>query len=165
VAESSTGHIARIDPARRAVVDRTYVGDTPVAAWASGGHSYFVSVEGSRRVWHFEEGAGVVSTDSHQIDPKGVPGQVIIRPGTQEVWIAVEDRGVVAIFDSVSHATIAEFSAGAKPHGIVFTPDGSRAFVTDEGAGRVLVIDGATRTISRELPVGDKPNGIAWFAR
>jgi YVTN family beta-propeller protein len=106
-----------------------------------------------------------ITMDEHAIDPGGMPGQAIVTPDGAELWVAVEDAGVIAIFDATTHETITEFPAGTKPHGIVFEPDGARAFVTDEDGGKLLVIDVAGRMVTSELDLGGKPNGILWLER
>lgn len=165
VAESTTGRVAVFDPGTRTVSDRFDVGPLPVAAWASGGGHFYVSVEHGRQLRHITEGPTGVTMDAHRIDVQGAPAQAMLTPNGAELWVAVEDRGVVAVFAGGTHAKVAEFRAGVKPHGIAFDPSGSRAFVTDEGGARVLVIDVATRSVTQEIPVGGKPNGILWLSR
>lgn len=164
VAESGAGRVALFDLASKTTTTRFDVGTTPVAAWASGGGNYYVSVEGGKQVKHLVEAASV-TLDAHTIDPTGVPGQAVLTPNGQELWVAVKDRKVVAYFHPDTHVKLGEFPAGTKPHGIVFEPSGARAFVTDEDGGKVLVVDVATHTVSSEIALGGKPNGIAWLAR
>ena len=164
VAESGASRVALFDLASRSVATAFEVGATPVAAWASGGPNYFVSVEGGRAVRHLVEGGTNVTLDTHTLDPEGIPGQAILTPDGTELWVAVEDRAVVAIFNASTHAKLGEFAAGTKPHGIAFEPSGTRAFITDESGGRVLVADVAARNVTGEITVDGKPNGIAWVA-
>jgi YVTN family beta-propeller protein len=163
VAESGAARVAVIDLATRAITTRFEMGAVPVAAWASGSSDYFVSVEEGKELRHIVEADGSVTMDAHTITPNGMPGQAVLTPDGGELWVAVEDRGVLAIFDAESHESIAELEAGTKPHGIVFEPGGARAFVTDEGGGAVLVIDVAARSVASQIDVGGKPNGIAWL--
>lgn len=165
VAESGAARVASFDLASRSVTTTFDVGSTPVAAWASGGLNYFVSVEEGMQVRHLVEGATTVTMDAHSLDPGGMPGQAVMTPEGHELWVAVEDRGVIVIFNPDTHEKLGEFAAGTKPHGIVFEPLGSRAFVTDESGGRVLVIDVPGRSVTSEIAVSGKPNGIAWVAR
>jgi len=165
VAESGAARVALVDLASRTVSTRFDVGAVPVAAWASGGTNYFVSVEEGMQLRHLVEGNANVTLDAHTIEPGGMPGQAILTPNGAELWVAVEDRAVLAVFNATTHEKLAEFPAGTKPHGIAFEPGGARAFVTDEGGARVLVVNVATRSISSEIAVGAKPNGIAWLAR
>jgi len=165
VAESGASRVALLDLASRTVSTRFDVGAVPVAAWASGGSNYFVSVEEGMQLRHLVEGDTNVTLDAHTIDPGGMPGQAILTPNGAELWVAVEDRAVLAVFNATTHEKLAEFAAGTKPHGIAFEPSGARAFVTDEEGARVLVIDVAGRSVSAEIAVGAKPNGIAWLAR
>lgn len=165
VAESTTGKVAVFNPSTRAVSERFDVGPLPVAAWASGDSNYYVSVEDRKELRHIVEGDTNVTLDAHRIDVQGAPGQAMLTPNGAELWVAVEDRGVIAVFGAATHAKLTEFPAGTKPHGIAFEPGGSRAFVTDEGAARVLVIDVASRSVTQEIPTGSKPNGILWLSR
>jgi YVTN family beta-propeller protein len=165
VAESTAGRVAVIDLTSRQISTRFDVGAVPVAAWASGPSSYFVSVEEGMQLRHLVEGSDAVTMDEHTIDPNGMPGQAILTPDGNELWVAIEDRAVLAIFDAETHASIAEVPAGVKPHGIVFAADGARAFVTDESGGKVLVLDVAARSVTSQIDVGGKPNGIVWLSR
>jgi YVTN family beta-propeller protein len=164
VAESGAGTIATVDLATRMVRNRFDVGAVPVAAWASGGDDYFVSVEEDMRVRHLIATSDELELDAHELDPEGMPGQAILNPDATELWVAVEDRGVVVVFDASTHEKLAEIEAGSSPHGIAFDPNGERAFVTDQGGSEVLVIDAEARTMSSIIRVGAKPNGIVWLA-
>ncbi len=164
VAESGTSSVAVFDLASSKTTSRFEVGAVPVAAWASGGSNYFVSVEEGMEVRHLVESGSTVTMDAHTIDPRGMPGQAVLTPDGSELWIAVEDRKVIAIFDAKNHDTIAEIDAGDKPHGIAFDPSGGRAFITDEDGGEVLVIDARARKVTSTIKLGGKPNGIVWLA-
>jgi YVTN family beta-propeller protein len=165
VAESAASRVSVVDLATRKVSTQFATGAVPVAAWASGASDYFVSVEEGKQLRHLVEEESAVTMDEHIIEPNGMPGQAVLTPDGAELWVAVEDRAVLAIFNADSHESTAEFRAGVKPHGIVFEPGGARAFVTDEGGGKVLVIDVAARSISSQIDVAGKPNGIAWLGR
>lgn len=164
VAESGTSSIAVFDLASSKTTSRFKVGAVPVAAWASGRSNYFVSVEEGMEVRHLVESGSSVTMDAHTIDPGGMPGQAVLSPDGSELWVAVEDRKVIAIFDAKSHDKLAEVDAGDKPHGIAFDPSGMRAFITDEDGGGVLVIDANSRKLSTTIELGGKPNGIIWLA-
>lgn len=165
VAESGGGKVSVVDLGTREIGMRFDVGATPVAAWASGGDDYFVSVEEDMKVRHLVAKSTGVNLDSHVIDPMGMPGQAILSPDRKELWLAVEDRGVVLVFDGSTHAQLAEISAGTSPHGVAFDPSGTRVFVTDQGSTQLLVIDTKSRSISDRVEVGSKPNGIVWLER
>jgi YVTN family beta-propeller protein len=165
VAESGASRVALFDLASHTTTTRFDVGAVPVAAWASGGSNYFVSVEEGMQVRHLVEGATNVTMDAHTIDLGGMPGQAVLTPNGSELWVAVEDRGVLEVFNTTTHEKVNEFAAGAKPHGITFDPSGARAFVTDEDGGKLLVVDVAAHRVSSEVALGGKPNGIAWIAR
>ncbi len=163
IAESGAARVSLFDLDTREVESQFDVGAVPVAAWASGGSSYFVSVEEAKQVRHLIESDDKLAMDAHTIDPGGMPGQAIVTPDGSELWVAVEDTGVIAIFDVNTHDKLGEIAAGEKPHGIAFEPNGDRAFVTDEDAGKLLVIDVASRDVISEVTLGGKPNGIAWL--
>jgi YVTN family beta-propeller protein len=165
VAESGAARVALFDLTSRTTSARFDVGATPVAAWASGGPNYFISAEEGMQLNHLVESGASITMDSHAIELGGMPGQAILTPDGGELWVALEDLGVVAILNATTHARIAEVPVGTKPHGIAFAPDGTRAFVTDEAGGKLFVVDVAGRTVSSELTLGGKPNGIAWLAR
>lgn len=165
IAESGASRVALFDLATRATLTTFEVGPVPVAAWASGGPNYFVSVEEGMQVKHLVEGDEGVTFDGHTIELEGMPGQAILTPNGNELWVAVEDRGVIATFDAITHESTGEFSAGTKPHGIAFEPDGSRAFVTDEDGGKLLVVTVADRSIASEVALGGKPNGVVWLSK
>jgi YVTN family beta-propeller protein len=165
VAESGSGTVAVYDVVTGTVTRRFDVGAAPVAAWASGGDNYFVSVEGAKQIRHLVSAGSGLELDAHVIDPSGIPGQAMLTPSGSELWVAVEDTGLIAILNATTHDKLGEIEVGGKPHGIAFDADGTRAFVTDEDAARVLVVDVSRRSVSSEIPVGAKPNGIAWLAR
>ena len=164
VAESGTSSVAVFDLASGKTTSRFEVGSVPVAAWASGGSNYFVSVEEGMEVRHLVESDSAVTMDTHTIDPGGMPGQAVLTPDGSELWVAVEDRKVIAIFDAKNHDKLAEIDAGDKPHGIAFDPSGKRAFITDEDGGGVLVIDASSRKVTSTIELGGKPNGIVWLS-
>ena len=165
VAESASGKIAVVSLADNSVTARFDVGATPVAAWPAANGNYFVSAEAAKQIWRLTETNGMLQADSRVLDPGGVPGQVVLSPNGKEIWAAVEDRGMVVIFDAATHAKIAELSAGVKPHGLAFEPSGARLFVTDESGGHVLVIDAASRSVSATIATGGAPNGIIWIGK
>lgn len=165
VAESGASRVALFDLPSRKTLARFDVGDVPVAAWASGGTDYFVSVEGGMQIKHLVEDDTTITMDAHTIDLGGMPGQAVLTPDGNELWVAVEDLAALAVFDATTHEKLGELAAGVKPHGIAFEPNGKRAFVTDEDGGKLLVIDVAARKVANEVALGGKPNGVAWLSR
>jgi YVTN family beta-propeller protein len=151
--------VSVIDLDMRAERNRIDVPAGPVGAWRSFDGSLWVTSEAVQRVSLLAEDLeGVAAT----IEVMGTPGQAFETPDASELWVAIEDRGVIAVYDTITHDPIAEFSAGNRPHGLAFEPSGTRAFVTDEAGGRVLVVDVAAHAVVGEVAVGDAPNGIAW---
>lgn len=165
VAEPSTGQVAHYDIAAGEVTARFDTGETTVAAWATGEASYYVAAEEGQRLTHLVDGMSGVESDGHAIDLDGMPGQAALSPDGAELWVALEDTGLVAVFDGITHAPIAEIPAGTKPHGIIFDPSGSRAYVTDETGGRLIAFDAETGAEVGRIDLGGKPNGIAWLGR
>ncbi len=164
VAESGSGEIAVLDIASRMVSERFTTGGVPIAAWHSFGSSYFVSVEEAGEVRHLVDEAAI-TMDTHTIDVDGQPGQAVVSPDESELWVAVEDRAVVAVYDADSHMLIGDIALGTKPHGVAFEPSGERVFITDETGGRLFVVDREDRTVLEEIDLGGRPNGIVWVAR
>lgn len=165
VAESSAGRVAHYDVAAGEVTERFDTGATTVAAWATGESSYYVAAEEGQRLTHLVDGMSGVEGDGHSIELGGMPGQAALTPDGRELWVAVEDTGVVAVFDGVTHAPITEIAAGTKPHGITFDPSGTRAYVTDETGGRLIAFAVDTHSEIGRIDLGGKPNGIAWLGR
>lgn len=162
VANSGDASLALVDLPSHSVRATLPVGEVPVAAWLSQDGSLHVSNEEGKSVSMLSSDLSRVSIT---VDVMGAPGQAFVTPDGGELWIAVEDRAVLAIYDACTHSKLSEFSAGTKPHGIAFEPSGKRAFITDEEGSRVLVVDVASRAITGEIPVGSKPNGILWLER
>ncbi len=153
VAESGASRVAVFDPVSQSVSAHFEVGAVPVAAWATGGVNYFVSAEEGMQLRHLVEAGRTITMDDHMVDVGGSPGQALLTPNGRELWVAVENRGVIAVLDADSHLPITEIAAGEKPHGIAFDPSGSRAFVTDEDGGKLVVMD----VTSHPRPRGREP--------
>ena len=160
VAESGAARVAALDLASRAVVDRFDVGAVPVAAWATDDANFFVSSEESTDMRHLTEGSAGLALDEHVIDAGGIPGQAVRVPNKQELWVAIEDKGLVAIFDASTHARIHEIAMGVKPHAIAFDPAGTKAYVTDEESGKLFIVDATTHAVASEIELGGKPNAV-----
>jgi YVTN family beta-propeller protein len=162
VANSGDATVAVIDVATRSVTRVIPVGDTPVAAWLSGDGSLHVSNEGDGTVSELSTGLdGVTNT----VDVDGVPGQAFVTPAGDKLWVAVEDRGVIGIYDAVTHEAVTGVFLGMKPHGIAFDPTGALAYVTNETSGKVHVINVAERHVATFILVGGAPNGIVYVDR
>lgn len=162
VANSGDASVSVVDVAARAVSRTVPVGQTPVAAWLSVDGSFHVSNEDGGTLSMLN---GALSEVSATIDVMGVPGQAFETPDGSELWVAIENRGVVGIYDAATHTLHHEISVGAKPHGIAFNTSGSVAYVTNETSGKVHVIDVATRQVLSDLTVGGKPNGVVFLDR
>ena len=162
VANAEDATVTIVDIASRAALRTVPVGQTPVAAWLSADGSFHVSNEDGGTLSMLNVGLSGVSAT---IDVMGVPGQAYETPDGSELWVAVENRGVVGIYDATTHELHHEISVGLKPHGIAFNGSGTRAYVTNETGGEVHVINVATRLVLNDITVGGKPNGVVFLER
>lgn len=163
MANSGDDTISVVDLTMREVIATLPVDDLPVAAWPATDGNLYVSCEGGGTLAAITAEAPTEVADT--LDVGGMPGQAFVTPDGAELWVAIEDRGVVAAYNADDLTLIQEMPAGTKPHGLAFEPSGQRAFVTDEEADVVRVFDVARRTQIAEIPVGAAPNGIVWVAR
>lgn len=157
VANSGAGTLSIVDAATHASLDTADVGDTPVALWATRG-GLFVSVEGDEQVAILNPGN--LTEVIGRYDVGGIPGQVASAEAGGDVWIAVEDRGVVEVRATQTGEVVATVNVGGKPHGVLIDEQAGLVYVTDEGAARVVRIDAATHEVMDEIAVGEAPNGI-----
>lgn len=157
VANSGDGTLSIIDQSSHAGLDTADVGDTPVAVWNTPS-GLFVSLEGDKKV------AILSSTNLKDVtgtwDVGGVPGVVASAKSGGDVWIAVEDRGVVEVRDPATGDVTQTVDVGGKPHGLWIDAKAGLVYVTDEGGSRVIRVDATKYTVKDEIEVGDAPNGI-----
>jgi YVTN family beta-propeller protein len=155
VANAGDASVSVIDVATQKVRATVAVEETPVGAWRSGDGSLRVTTEGGGTVDRITLDPAAVASS---IAVGGVPGQAFVTPDGAELWVSVEDRGVIARYDAATDAALGEIAAGIKPHAFVF--DGGRALVTDEGGDAVLAVDLATAMVTDEVDVPGAPNGL-----
>jgi YVTN family beta-propeller protein len=81
---------------------------------------------------------------------------------TARVWVVNADNDSVSVFDTATHARVAEIAVGAAPRSLAIAPDGS-VWVTNKQSASVSVISAATLAVARTiaLPRGSQPFGIA----
>lgn len=92
------------------------------------------------------------------------PENVMIRPGTDEVFVTCQGDPTVTILSQTTFAVLGSVSlssAGGK--GIAFTPDGATGYVAVPSASAVLYFDAATRTQLGSIAVSDLPEEIVIF--
>ncbi len=155
VANAGDDSVSVVDLASHEVRATIDVAATPVGAWRSEGGALHVTAEGAGTVERITLDPPEVTAS---LDVGGRPGQAFVTPAGDELWITVEDRGVIARFATDDDAPLAELPAGTKPHALLF--DGARALVTDEGGDAVLALDVASGAIVAEADVPGAPNGL-----
>lgn len=158
VACAGDGTLTVVDQGTKSSIDSAPVGDTPTALWNTPS-GLFVSLEGDEKVAilsasNFKDVTGTWDT-------AGVPGMVVSAKSGGDVWIAVEDRGVVEVRDPSNGKVTQTIDVGGRPHGLLIDTAENIVYVTDEGGSRVLRIDASTYGVLDEIEVGDAPNGIA----
>jgi YVTN family beta-propeller protein len=156
VANAGDASVSVIDVASHEVRATVEVETTPVGAWRSADGSLRVTTEGGGTVDRITLDPPAVASS---IDIGGVPGQAFVTPDGAELWVTVEDRGVIARYDASTDEARGEIVAGTKPHALLF--DGARALVTDEGGDALFAVDVASATIVDEVDVPGAPNGLA----
>jgi DNA-binding beta-propeller fold protein YncE len=157
VSNSSAGTITAVDIATKRVIKRLDVGSNPIAAWLASQSLALVTSEADRKLSGIDlQTLSVTKT----VTLGGVPGQALATADGKEVWVAYEDKGVVAILSFPGLDPVAEVTIGQRPHGLAVSADGRSVFVTDEGMGKILEVDVASRSVKRSLDVGGFPNGI-----
>lgn len=88
------------------------------------------------------------------------PLNLTFRPGSGELWVALEAADAVAVVDVAGRRVKAEIPAGGAATAVAFTPDGRRAFVSNRRDDSVTVIDAETRKAVATLNAGDEPHGL-----
>lgn len=158
VANSGDGTLTIVDAATHTATDTAMdVGAKPIALWATPA-GLFVSLEGDEKVAILSSGNLADVTGTYDVG--GVPGQVASAKSGGDVWIAVEDRGVLEVRDPSNGKVTQTVEVGGRPHGVIIDQSAGLVYVTDEDGGRVVRIDAATYTVKDEIAVGKTPNGI-----
>jgi YVTN family beta-propeller protein len=89
---------------------------------------------------------------------------VVLRPGTDELWVVDSVDSCVSVVDPALRAIVRTVRVGGEPYGIAFPPTGDRAYVTCSGVDRVDVIDAATFSVAKSISIPARcPRGIAWL--
>lgn len=162
VANSGDGTISIVDPSTQSTLDSAAVGDTPIALWNTPS-GLFLSLEGDKKVAILSPSNLKDITGTW--DTGGVPGVVASAESGGDVWIAVEDRGVVEVRDPSNGKVTQTIDVGGKPHGLLIDATDDLVYVTDEAGSRVIRIDAKTYAVKDEIEVGDAPNGIVQNSR
>jgi YVTN family beta-propeller protein len=88
------------------------------------------------------------------------PRFLAVNPKGDQIWVACESAGTVAIIDLSQRRVVNEIAVGMQPNSIAFSPDGQLAYVSNRWDDDVSVIDvRAQREVAR-IPVGDEPHGV-----
>ncbi|MBP7146664.1 MAG: hypothetical protein KBD01_03900 [Acidobacteria bacterium] len=99
-----------------------------------------------------------IKMSASRVETGPVPETVAVRPGSGEVWAALNPSAQLVIVRGGK----AERIAGPRyPLDIGFTPDGSRALVTSGGEPGLVLIDAATRKEVARVALGSMPRELA----
>ena len=90
-----------------------------------------------------------------RLRPPFLAHDVVFSPSGDRVWVSSGDRGVIAIYDTVTRRLVRRLTADAAPQHIAFSDAGKAAYVAsgDDGTMRVHALDGRLLRTSR-IPVG-----------
>ena len=85
------------------------------------------------------------------------------RDGNDRVWNVNPDNNTVSVFDTVTHAKLAEVAVGTTPRSLAIAPN-DEVWVANKGDANISVISPDTLTVSRTiaLPKSSQPAGIAF---
>jgi YVTN family beta-propeller protein len=151
--DSTSGTLARINPATHAVVDQIPVGSAPSAVTVTGPD-----------VWVANSGDGTVSQVNTAADRVVQPiavgnAPVAIARGPSGVWVANEGDDTVQQIDPVTGKVTRTVPVGGRPDGIAVGL--GAVWVANGQDGTVTRIDPATGQPSGPIYVGSGPAGIA----
>lgn len=103
-----------------------------------------------------------VAFRSTRLDLGPVPEVLAARPGSGEVWAAMNPAGQIAVLRDTSSGPSAERWTGpAFPQDLAFTADGNRLLVTAGSAQALIVFDATTRRETGRLVFDSPPREIA----
>jgi len=98
--------------------------------------------------------------------PVGAAPRGIARAEDGRLWVTLRDEAAMVALDpeSLSVEERVEFSAGARPYGIVFSPVDGTGYVSLDGSGSVVEFNPQTAKVTKSLEVGATPRGLALSA-
>jgi DNA-binding beta-propeller fold protein YncE len=82
----------------------------------------------------------------HKVSNESTEG-IAVTPDGQEVWMGVEDEGLVRVVDGATGKVLADLPGFRTPHRLTMSGDGKYAVITDFGCEVVQVADARTRTV------------------
>lgn len=92
------------------------------------------------------------------------PEAIDLSPDGKEVWIGLNQEGLVEIVDTAKKASVAKVDTKGRPYRVRFTPDGKYVICTIFATKDIVVIDAATRKEIRRIKLESVPFGVAFSA-
>ncbi len=92
------------------------------------------------------------------------PEAIDLSPDGKEVWIGLNQEGVVEIVDTAKKSSVAKIDIKGRPYRVRFTPDGKYVICTMLPTKDILVIDAATRKEVKRIKLESVPLGVAFSA-
>jgi DNA-binding beta-propeller fold protein YncE len=84
-----------------------------------------------------------------------------VDPGSNRLYIAHMDAGMLLVFDIRTRRLVRSISAPGV-HGVIAVPQLGRVFASATDAREVLTIDAATGRVLARAPAGEYPDGLAY---
>ncbi|MBX3243126.1 MAG: YncE family protein [Acidobacteria bacterium] len=159
--------IARYDPAANKVdwMMGTGQNGSHMVAVSSDQKAFYTANIGSDSVTAFTFQAVPPAGSSVVHIPVGKqPEAIDLSPDGKEVWIGLNQEGVVEIVDTAKKASVAKIDTKGRPYRVRFTPDGKYVICTMLPTKDIVVIDAATRKEVRRIQLESVPLGVAFSA-
>lgn len=90
------------------------------------------------------------------------PEAIDLSPDGKEIWLGLNQEGMVEIVDTASAKSVAKIDTKGRPYRVKFTPDGKYVLCSMVPTKDILVIDAATRKELRRLKLDGTPLGIVF---
>jgi YVTN family beta-propeller protein len=90
------------------------------------------------------------------------PEAIDLSPDGKEVWLGLNQEGMVEIVDTTAYKSVAKINVGGRPYRVRFTPDGKYVICTMLPTKEILVIDVPTRKEVKRLKLDNVPLGVAF---
>jgi len=112
------------------------------------------------------DGIGVVDLRSRRLvrTLRGVsdPEQFALSKDGSRLYVASEDTGTLAVFETDRGRMLESIPVGTEPEGVSLSPDGHWIYATSEVENQVAVIDTSDDSIKTRIPVGARPRAIVF---
>ena len=138
VGNFSSGSVSVVDLATQTVVRTLQLGGSPyVIRFIDNDHAVTTNHDGNT-VTFFNPTDGTIGA---QVQVQSQPHDIIIRPGTKEIYIPNYGQGSVYVINTDTQAVIDTIATGGSPVFGAFTPDGSKLYVADYWGNSLLEIN------------------------